>query len=232
MGSMSDAPESRKTAGFNNLFGGCPVIPVLTVDDPQVTVDLARALAAGGLTTVEVTLRTPRALECIRAVATEVPDVLVGAGTILSPRQFDEASAAGARFLVSPGATNELVRVAPSSGRVWLPGAGTVSEAMRLAEAGFVLQKFFPAEPSGGVGFLKALAPVLPEVRFCPTGGIDAARAPAYLALDNAFAVGGSWVTPPGVLARRDYGTVTRLASEAAHMGPESGVLLSRCGRA
>ena len=231
MGSMSHTPASHGTAGFD-LFRGCPVIPVLTVDDPQVTVDLARALAAGGLTTVEVTLRTARALDCIRAVAAEVPDVLVGAGTILSPRQIDEASAAGARFLVSPGATEDLIREARSSGLAWLPGTATVSEAMRLAEAGFVLQKFFPAEPSGGVAFLKALAPVLPQVRFCPTGGIDAARAPAYLALYNVFAVGGSWVTPPEVLARRDYGAVMRLASEAAHMGAESGVLLGRCRRA
>jgi 2-dehydro-3-deoxyphosphogluconate aldolase / (4S)-4-hydroxy-2-oxoglutarate aldolase len=220
MDRMSHAPAPSGRAG-SDLFAGCPVIPVLTVDDPQATVDLARALAAGGLMAIEVTLRTARALDCIRAVAAEVPDVLVGAGTILSPRQMDEAGAAGARFLVSPGGTDDLIGAARSSGRVWLPGAATPSEAMRLAEAGFVQQKFFPAEPSGGVAFLKALAPVLPQIRFCPTGGIDAARAAAYLALDNVFAVGGSWVTPPATLASRDYGAVTRLAREAVRMAPE-----------
>ena len=218
MDGMSDGRAAQGGNDGRDLFGGYPVIPVLTVDDPEVTVGLARALAAGGLAAVEVTLRTLKALDCIRAVAAEVPEVLVGAGTILSARHMDEAMAAGARFLVSPGASDELVRAARASGRAWLPGAGTTSEAMRLAEAGFVQQKFFPAEPSGGVAFLKALAPVLPQVRFCPTGGIDAARAPAYLKLENVFAVGGSWVTPAAALATRDYATVTRLAREAAHM--------------
>jgi len=213
MGSMSDVEASATGAG--NLFAGCPVIPVLTVDDPQGAVGLARALAAGGLTAIEVTLRTAQALDCIRAIASQVPEVLVGAGTVLTPAQMDEVAAAGARFLVSPGATEDLIRAARSTSHIWLPGAATPSEAMRLAEAGFVQQKFFPAEPSGGVAFLKALAPVLPQVSFCPTGGIDASRAAAYLALDNVFAVGGSWVTPPAVLASGDYGAVTRLAREA-----------------
>jgi 2-dehydro-3-deoxyphosphogluconate aldolase/(4S)-4-hydroxy-2-oxoglutarate aldolase len=216
MGSMSDAGTSND-AGSGDVFGGYPVIPVLTVDDPRVAVGLAGALVAGGLASVEVTLRTPRALDCIRAIAADVPNAIVGAGTILTPGQMDEAAAAGARFLVSPGSSDELMRAARTSGRTWLPGAGTVSEAMRLAEAGFTQQKFFPAEPSGGVAFLKALAPVLPHVRFCPTGGIDAARAAAYLELDNVFAVGGSWLTPPA-LASRDYGTVARLAREAMRM--------------
>jgi 2-dehydro-3-deoxyphosphogluconate aldolase / (4S)-4-hydroxy-2-oxoglutarate aldolase len=214
MDRMSDA----RAADGGDLFRRYPVIPILTVHDPELTVGLARALAAGGLGAIEVTLRTPRALDCIRAVAAEVPDVLVGAGTILSARQMDEATAAGARFLVSPGTSDELVRSAHASDRVWLPGAGTVSEAMRLADAGFAHQKFFPAEPSGGVAFLKALAPVLPHVRFCPTGGIDAARAAEYLGLENVFAVGGSWVTPAAALASRDYATVTRLAREARQM--------------
>lgn len=223
MDSMSSARSPTSAADFDGVFDGCPVIPVLTADDPQVAVDLARALAAGGLTAVEVTLRTPRALDCIRAVATEVPGVLVGAGTILEPSQMDKASAAGARFLVSPGATGDLIQAARSSGQVWLPGAATPSEAMRLADAGFVQQKFFPAEPAGGAAFLKALAPVLPHVRFCPTGGIDAARAGAYLDMDNVFAVGGSWVTPPTALAKRDYDLVTRLARDAALLrGPRN----------
>jgi 2-dehydro-3-deoxyphosphogluconate aldolase/(4S)-4-hydroxy-2-oxoglutarate aldolase len=215
---MSEPRAAHRGANGGDLFGGYPVIPILTVDDPEVTVGLARALAAGGLAAVEVTLRTPKALDCIRAVATDVPDVLVGAGTILTARQMEEAAAAGARFLVSPGATDDLVRAARASDRVWLPGAGTASEAMRLAEAGFVQQKFFPAEPSGGVAFLRALAPVLPHVRFCPTGGIDAARSAEYLRLENVFAVGGSWVAPAAALASGDYATVTRLACEAAQM--------------
>jgi 2-dehydro-3-deoxyphosphogluconate aldolase/(4S)-4-hydroxy-2-oxoglutarate aldolase len=222
MDSMTQTPAPESSAATGGRFGGVPVIPVLTVHEPGDTVDLVRALAAGGLTAVEITLRTSRALDCIRAVAQEVPDVLVGAGTILEPRHLEAALAAGARFLVSPGATDDLIRAARESGEAWLPGAGTVSEAMRLAEAGFAQQKFFPAESSGGVAFLKALAPVLPHIRFCPTGGIDAARAAAYLKLDNVFAVGGSWVTPQSALDGRDYGTVTRLAREAVQI-PHSG---------
>ena len=215
---ITDTPSPSPRIGQGDLFGGSPVIPVLTVDDPQVAVDLARALVAGGLMAIEVTLRTPKALDCIRAIARDVPDALVGAGTVLAPRHMDEAISAGARFLVSPGATDELVKAARSSGYVWLPGAATASEAMRLADAGVALQKFFPAEASGGVAFLKGIAPVLPHVRFCPTGGIDAARALAYLDLANVFAVGGSWVTPAAAVSARDYGAVTRLAREAAEM--------------
>ena len=219
MASMSDVEASESKA--RDLFAGCSVIPVLTLEDRRVAVDIARALAAGGLKFIEVTLRTAPALDCIRAVASEVPDLVVGAGTVLSPRQMDEAGAAGAHFLVSPGATEDLIGAARSTGQVWLPGAATPSEAMRLAEAGFVRQKFFPAEPLGGVAFLKALAPVLPQVSFCPTGGIDAGRAAAYLSLDNVFAVGGSWVTPPAAVASRDYGEVTRLAREATRIAAE-----------
>jgi 2-dehydro-3-deoxyphosphogluconate aldolase/(4S)-4-hydroxy-2-oxoglutarate aldolase len=199
-------------------FGRSAVIPVVTIDDPGRAVALARALVAGGLTAIEVTLRTPGAMECIRAIASEVADMIVGAGTILESRQMDEAIAAGARFLVSPGATDRLIDAAHASGFAWLPGAGTAAEAMRLAEAGFSHQKFFPAEPSGGVAFLKALAPVLPEIRFCPTGGVEAKNASAYLALPNVFAVGGSWVTPSAAVANGDYGLIERLARDAASL--------------
>jgi 2-dehydro-3-deoxyphosphogluconate aldolase / (4S)-4-hydroxy-2-oxoglutarate aldolase len=212
---MIDAHTQDQTGKSGAPFGTSPVIPVLTVEDPRVAVGLARALAAGGLTAVEITLRTPRALECIRAAAEEVPEVLVGAGTILEPGQMEAAAAAGARFLVSPGATAELIGAARASTQPWLPGASTASEAMELAEAGFTHQKFFPAEPSGGVAFLKSLAPVLPHIQFCPTGGIDAARAAAYLAQSNVFAVGGSWVTPPAAMGSGDYGMISRLAREA-----------------
>jgi 2-dehydro-3-deoxyphosphogluconate aldolase/(4S)-4-hydroxy-2-oxoglutarate aldolase len=195
-----------------------PVIPVLTLEDPAVAVGVAHALAAGGLTTIELTLRTPHALDCIRAIADSVPEVAVGAGTILSPAQMDQARTAGAQFLVSPGASDRLIDAARSGGHVWLPGIGTVSEAMRLAEAGFPHQKFFPAEASGGTTFIKSLAPVLPDLRFCPTGGISAARAAEYLGLTNVFAVGGTWVTPAAAIAAGEYGTVTRLAQEACHI--------------
>ncbi len=217
MGSIDASGASNRLVD-SGAFGRSPVIPVLTVDDPQVAVAISRAVVAGGLTAVEVTLRTRRALVCIRAVAEEVADVVVGAGTILDPNQMDAAVAAGARFLVSPGATQPLIEAARTSGFAWLPGAGTVAEAMRLAEAGFRSQKFFPAEPSGGVAFLKALAPVLPDIRFCPTGGVDARLAPAYLELPNVFAVGGSWITPAAALARADYQLVTSLVRKAADL--------------
>lgn len=177
------------------------VIPVLTLEDPAVAVDVARALVAGGLTTIELTLRSPRALECIQAITSNVPEVIVGAGTIVTAAQMDHARAAGAQFLVSPGASDRLIDAARSGRHVWLPGIGTVSEAMRLAEAGFMYQKFFPAEASGGASFIKSLAPVLPDLRFCPTGGIDAAKAAEYLSLSNVFAVGGAWMTPAAAIA-------------------------------
>jgi 2-dehydro-3-deoxyphosphogluconate aldolase/(4S)-4-hydroxy-2-oxoglutarate aldolase len=216
MGSIG-ATGSRQESNAG-AFGRSAVIPVVTIDDPQRAVALARALVRGGLTAIEVTLRTPGAMDCIRAVASEVADMIVGAGTILEPRQMDEAIAAGARFLVSPGATDRLIDAARASGVAWLPGAGTAAEAMRLAEAGFSHQKFFPAEPSGGVALLKALAPVLPEIRFCPTGGVEAKNAPAYLALPNVFTVGGSWVAPSAALKDGDYGLIERLARDAASL--------------
>jgi 2-dehydro-3-deoxyphosphogluconate aldolase/(4S)-4-hydroxy-2-oxoglutarate aldolase len=214
---MNDA-TTITAPGLGELFRDAKVIPVLTLDDPGGAVRLARALAMGGLLAIEVTLRTPNALASIRAIADEVPEAVVGAGTVLEPRQIEQARAAGARFLVSPGATDGLIEAARSRDEVWLPGAGTVSEAMRLAEAGFPYQKFFPAEPSGGVAFLKALAPVVPGIRFCPTGGVDAPRAAQYLELDNVFAVGGSWVAPAAALASGDYATITRLAKEATQI--------------
>lgn len=199
-------------------FTTSPVIPVLTLEDPVAAADLARALAAGGLSAVELTLRTPQALDCIRAIASSVPEVVVGAGTIVTPAQMDQARAAGARFLVSPGASDRLIDAARSGGHVWLPGIGTVSEAIRLAEAGFSYQKFFPADASGGASFIKSLAPVLPDLRFCPTGGIDATKAAEYLSLTNVFAVGGTWMTPAAAIAGGDYNTVTRLAHEARNI--------------
>lgn len=180
------------------IFAGIKIIPVATFDDPEQAVRSAMKLMSDGMPAIEVTLRTPRALDCIRAIATSLPSAIIGAGTVLTPQQMAQARDAGARFVVSPGSTRELVAAAREGQHAWLPGVATPSEAMRLSRAGFSHLKFFPAEQSGGMGFLKAIAPVLPELRFCPTGGIDQSNADSYLALPNVFAVGGSWVVPGG----------------------------------
>ncbi len=193
-----------------------PVIPVLTVRNAEDGVDQARALVAGGLLAIEVTLRTPGALAAIAAIRRAVPDAVVGAGTILTPEQFAEACAAGARFLVSPGASPRLAQAAAAAPAPFLPGVATASEAMTLMELGFRALKLFPAEAVGGARLLASLAGPLPELRFCPTGGIDLAKAPAYLALPNVACVGGSWMLPKGALAAGDYATVEKLAREAA----------------
>ncbi len=193
-----------------------PVVPVLTVNGPEDAVPLANALVAGGLRVLEVTLRTEGALRAIEAMAREVPDAVLGAGTILSPAQAKEAKDAGSTFLVSPGATEALVRAADDLAIPFLPGVATASEAMRMAEAGRRILKFFPAEPAGGAAYLKALGAPLPDLLFCPTGGIDAAKAKSYLALKNVVCVGGSWVMPADALKAGDWATVTALAREAA----------------
>ncbi len=192
-----------------------PVVPVLTVDDAKLAVPLAQALVAGGLRILEVTLRTEAALEGIRRIVQEVPGVLVGAGTVRTPDQGHSAIAAGARFLVSPGMTPRLVQSADGWSVPFLPGAATPSEAMALADLGYRALKFFPAEPLGGVAALKALAAPLPDVVFCPTGGIGPDTARDYLALPNVVAVGGSWVAPAAAIAKEDWDTITRLSREA-----------------
>ncbi|MDQ8729321.1 bifunctional 4-hydroxy-2-oxoglutarate aldolase/2-dehydro-3-deoxy-phosphogluconate aldolase [Bradyrhizobium sp. LHD-71] len=184
---------------FSTIFAGVTIIPVATLDDPQQAVRVAQTLATAGIRAIEVTLRTPRALDCIRAIVDALPDVIVGAGTVLTPQQMDAARNAGSKFLVSPGASQRLIDAARSGQHAWLPGIATPSEAMLLSEAGFDHLKFFPAEPAGGTSFLKAVAPVLPDVKFCPTGGIDQSNVASYLALPNVFAVGGSWIIPRNV---------------------------------
>lgn len=193
-----------------------PVVPVLTIDDAKLAVPLAQALMAGGLRILEVTLRTEAALEGIRRIVQEVPGVLVGAGTVRTPDQGHSAIAAGARFLVSPGMTPRLVQSADGWSVPFLPGAATPSEAMALADLGYRALKFFPAEPLGGVAALKALAAPLPDVVFCPTGGIGPDTARDYLALPNVVTVGGSWVAPAAAIAKEDWDTITRLSREAA----------------
>lgn len=207
---------SDKDASLSAILSAAPVVPVLTIEDRAVAVPLARALVAGGLTALEVTLRTAAGLDCIRAIAGEVDAANVGAGTVLDARQYEAAEKAGARFMVSPGVTDGLLSAAANSTVPFLPGAATASEAMALAERGYSYLKFFPAEPAGGIAYLKALAAPLPAIRFCPTGGIGAKNARDYLALGNVICVGGSWIAPAEAIAGGDWARVTALSREAA----------------
>ncbi|MFJ4555936.1 bifunctional 4-hydroxy-2-oxoglutarate aldolase/2-dehydro-3-deoxy-phosphogluconate aldolase [Streptomyces massasporeus] len=193
-----------------------PVVPVVVIEDAADAVPLARALVAGGLPAIEVTLRTPAALEAIREIAREVPGAVVGAGTVIRPAQVAEAVAAGSRFLVSPGWTDVLLEAMRASGVPFLPGVSTASEVVALLERGVREMKFFPAQAAGGTAYLKSLSGPLPQARFCPTGGIGPASAPDYLALPNVGCVGGSWMLPQDALAARDWGRVEELARAAA----------------
>jgi 2-dehydro-3-deoxyphosphogluconate aldolase / (4S)-4-hydroxy-2-oxoglutarate aldolase len=195
-----------------------PVLPVVVLHDAADAVPLARALVAGGLTGIEVTLRTPAALDAVRAIAAEVPEAVVGAGTVLSGDQVARAVGAGARFLVSPGWTEGLLGAGLGSGVPFLPGVSTVSEVVTLLERGVREMKFFPAEAAGGTAYLRSLAGPLPQVRFCPTGGIDVRNAPDYLALPNVGCVGGTWMLPPDAVREKDWGRVEALARQAARL--------------
>ncbi|MGP3947344.1 bifunctional 4-hydroxy-2-oxoglutarate aldolase/2-dehydro-3-deoxy-phosphogluconate aldolase [Streptomyces sp. 7N604] len=193
-----------------------PVIPVVVLEDAADAVPLARALVSGGLPAIEVTLRTRAAPAAIRAIADEVPDAVVGAGTVISPGGAELAASAGSRFLVSPGWTDRLLDAMKGSGLPFLPGVSTTSEVVALLERGVTEMKFFPAEAAGGTAYLKSLSSPLPRARFCPTGGIGALSAPSYLALPNVGCVGGTWMLPPDALRARDWGRVEQLAREAA----------------
>jgi 2-dehydro-3-deoxyphosphogluconate aldolase / (4S)-4-hydroxy-2-oxoglutarate aldolase len=200
------------------IAGRAPVIPVLTIEREADAVPLARALVKGGLPVLEVTLRTPAALDALREIAAEVPEAVLGAGTVLNAEQLDQAKRAGARFLVSPGCTRALAEAARTSGLPFLPGVQTVSEAMALSDQGFRLMKFFPADQAGGLGWLKAVAAPLSGLKFCPTGSIGADTASSYLALPNVACIGGSWVAPRDAVAAGDWQTVERLAAAAANL--------------
>ena len=192
-----------------------PVVPVLVIDDAASAADLARALVAGGLPALEVTLRTPAALEAIREMAT-VPGGVVGAGTLLTPKDVENAKAAGATFGVSPGATDMLLDACEANDLPLLPGVATATEAMRLLERGYTVQKFFPAEANGGAAALKAIGAPIPQVKFCPTGGVSLKNARDYLSLSNTICVGGSWVAPKDMVQAGDWAGITALAQEAA----------------
>lgn len=215
---MPSKTESSKTDAFLSLLAGQPVIPVLRIEEAAVAVPLARALARGGLPAIEITLRTPAALDAIRRVAAEVEEAVVGAGTILNARQFEDAAKAGSRFIVSPGITQNVIAAASDSAVPLLPGAITPGEMMMALDAGIDLVKFFPAEQAGGAAFLKSLASLFQGLRFCPTGGITAGNARDYLGLPNVACIGGSWVAPDAMVEAGDWSGIERLAREAREL--------------
>ncbi|HTD76536.1 MAG TPA: bifunctional 4-hydroxy-2-oxoglutarate aldolase/2-dehydro-3-deoxy-phosphogluconate aldolase [Chloroflexota bacterium] len=197
-----------------------PVIPVIVIQDVERAVPLARALVAGGVRVLEVTLRTPAGLPAIRAIAREVPEAIVGVGTLTDADEFAAARDAGAQFAVSPGLTPALVDAARASGLPWLPGVMTPSDVIAARAAGLRQLKLFPAEQAGGLGMLKALHGPFPDVLFCPTGGVTPNTAPQFLALPNVPCVGGSWLTPPAAVAAGDWNAITALAKQASSLRP------------
>lgn len=212
---MSVSIESKQQQ-IEAVLRLAPVVPVVIIDDARAAVPMARALVAGGIPAIEVTLRTPAALEAIRAIAAEVEGALVGVGTVLGGKDLEAARQAGARFAVSPGASPQLLDAAADSALPLLPGVATAGEAMALLERGYRHLKFFPAVPAGGHRLLGALAGPLPQLRFCPTGGISLANAMDFLALPNVVCVGGSWLTPADKLGAGDWAGIELLAREAA----------------
>ena len=216
MQSKSEPPA--KSERLVSMLDGQPVIPVIGIDDAAKAPALAHALLAGGLRAIEITLRTPAALDAIRRASGEVEGAIVGAGTILNARQFEAAVGAGARFVVSPGLTADLADAAADSDVPLLPGAVTPGEIMAALDRGLDFLKFFPAEQAGGVRFLEALAAPFAAARFCPTGGIGPANAAAWLSLPNVVCVGGSWVVPKDMVGAGDWASITTLAREAGKL--------------
>ncbi|GGO53322.1 2-dehydro-3-deoxyphosphogluconate aldolase / (4S)-4-hydroxy-2-oxoglutarate aldolase [Roseovarius pacificus] len=211
---MTPQEISRRTRALCTLV---PVIPVLVIDDPATAAPLARALVAGGLPVLEVTLRTPAALDAMAQMA-QVEGAIVGAGTVLTAEDVKACKTAGASFAVSPGSTPNLLDACEAAALPVLPGAATATEVMTLLERGYDMLKFFPAEASGGVPALKAIGAPLPQVSFCPTGGITPDSAPSYLALRNTLCVGGSWVAPPDAILAKDWDRITELARAASRI--------------
>jgi 2-dehydro-3-deoxyphosphogluconate aldolase/(4S)-4-hydroxy-2-oxoglutarate aldolase len=199
-----------------------PVIPVIVIDRIEQAVPLARALVAGGVRVLEVTLRTPVALQAVSAIAQEVEGAILGVGTMTRVEDFAESIKAGALFGVSPGLTHELVSAARDSGLPLLPGVMTPSDVIAARTAGFTALKLFPAQQAGGIGMLRALGGPFPDITFCPTGGITAATATDFLRLPNVACVGGSWLTPPDAIAAGDWGRITALARETAQLRRQS----------
>ncbi len=201
---------------IRDIMAASPVMPVIVLNHVDDAVPLAQALVAGGIRVLEVTLRTPVALDCVRAIRANVPDAIVGVGTITSISEFDAAREAGAAFGVSPGTTPAVLAHIAASGMPFLPGCMTPSDVMRAMEAGFTAVKLFPAKQAGGVDMLKALGGPLPGMMFCPTGGIDLESAPSYLALPNVACIGSSWLAPANLIAARDWPAIRARAAQAA----------------
>ncbi|MEM9715310.1 MAG: bifunctional 4-hydroxy-2-oxoglutarate aldolase/2-dehydro-3-deoxy-phosphogluconate aldolase [Pseudomonadota bacterium] len=206
-----------QSAIISEAIHAAPVIPVIVIEDASIARPLGEALVAGGLPVLEVTLRTDAALDAIKEMSA-IKGAIVGAGTLLTESQASSAKQAGAVFAVSPGATDMLLQGCIDQKLPLLPGAATASEAMRLLERGYVFQKFFPAEASGGAPALKSLASPLPQITFCPTGGVSLSNANDYLSLPNVNCVGGSWVVPKDLVAERDWDGITTLAKEASQL--------------
>ena len=207
--------EKSLTERIEAILGLAPVIPVLIIDDVETAVPLARALVRGGLSVLEITLRTDEALDAVRAIVEAVPEAVTGVGTVTTPAQLTQSIAAGARFAVSPGLTPALAEAARDSTIPLLPGVTTPSEVMFAREQGFRYLKLFPAGVAGGASMLKALRSPFPDIRFCPTGGVTLEAMPALLALSNVVCVGGSWVAPTEAVRAQDWAHITHLAAEA-----------------
>jgi len=214
---MNSAMASKQER-VEAVMRAAPVIAVVVIEDAKAAVPMARALVAGGIPAIEITLRTPAAIEAIRLIAAEVEGAIVGAGTVLSAADLNAAEKAGSRFAVSPGATDQLLEAAQHSALPLLPGIATASEAMRLIERGFRFAKCFPASAVGGAALLRALSSPLPQLRFCPTGGITPQNASEYLALPNVLCVGGSWMTPANLLREGNWREVEAQARGAAQL--------------
>ena len=211
---MKKSPQK----GLEAALLKAPVVPVMVIDELKDAVPLARALVKGGLPVLEITLRTDAALECIKAIIAEVEGAIVGSGTVLTPKQLRQSQKLGCVFAVSPGATGKLLSAAEDEDISLLPGAATASEAMALLEWGYGLQKFFPAEAAGGAAYLSSLSSPLPQIKFCPTGGITPALAPQYLKLANVITLGGSWMAPKELVKGGKWGEIEKLARSAADL--------------
>ena len=209
---MSKNPQK----GLEAALLKAPIVPVMVIEDVKHAVPLARALVKGGLPVLEITLRTTAALDCIKAIVAEVEGAVVGSGTVLTPQQLRQSEKAGCVFAVSPGSTGKLLGAAEDYEISLLPGAATASEAMALLEWGYALQKFFPAEQAGGAAYLASLSSPLPQIKFCPTGGITPALAPSYFKLANVITLGGSWMAPKAMVNEGKWDEIEKLAREAA----------------
>jgi 2-dehydro-3-deoxyphosphogluconate aldolase / (4S)-4-hydroxy-2-oxoglutarate aldolase len=210
----------KTTQDATEVLSLAPVIPVVTIDDATQAVPLARVLLASGVRTIEITLRTPAALDAIRAIASEAPEMIVGAGTVLSEDDLKAAIDAGARYALSPGGTPKLMKAARKASIPFVPGIATSSELMRGLDLGYTCFKFFPAEQLGGAAAIKAIGAPLPRARFCPTGSITPEKAPAYLALSNVLCVGGSWIAPAEYIRAGDWASIEAAAKRAAGLKP------------